>query len=333
MNLGIKDGFSYLANKLIDYTKNKVTMGSMKKEDLEALLRQNCDAHADLSYALSVMGTDEMNDWYRENVLPALNSSRSRLRNLYNDYVRNLQGVALSDERKRVLKSLQGANSDYRKILQEILGKIDKFLTEESITLQQTRLSQFAVLGILRESNKVLNFTMYLYAFMCRVADESETGIPRYREEYLLKYYQDVAKAVTKVRNRKGAYTFLNETENIRRQGADLVLGASGRFDFTQFLNRKFYTPDFIDCLLGALSALNIFSAIGNAIDDYKLDRHNRNKEIRAWLEGHVALLRLELAGKDESDPEYIKLVNIIKAYDAQLADYDERINKFENEE
>lgn len=333
MNLGITDGFRYLADKLIDHTKNKVTMGSMKKEDLEALLKQNIQLHGDVAYALKLMDNDEMHDWMRDCVRPELNHTNSRLRKAYDEYVSKLNGQASADERKRPLGSLAAANGEYKRILEEILKKVDKFLAEESVTLQQTRLTQFAILGILRESNVVVNFTMYLYAFFCRVANGTDSGIPRYREVYILDNLDRVASAVTKIRNRRGAYAFLNDSEALRRQGADLVLGASGKFDFHQFIIRKFYTPDFIDCLLSALSALNIFDAVGNFIADYKLDRHNRNKEIKSWLENHVSLLRLELEGKDETSPEYIKLVNIIKAYDEKIADYDERIQKFEEDD
>ena len=40
----------------------------------------------------------------------------------------------------------------------------------------------------------------------------------------------------------------------------------------------------------------------------------------------------LELANMDKSSPEYAKLVNIIKAYDEQIAEFDQAIREFEEE-
>ena len=112
-----------------------------------------------------------------------------------------------------------------------------------------------------------------------------------------------------------------------------LILGANGSFSFPDFVNRGFYTPDILDTLLSALSCLNIFSAIGNLIVDYKIDRNNRDKEIKEWLENHVALLRLDLEDPNKNSAEKAKLIKIIKAYDEKIAEYDERIRKFEEEQ
>lgn len=39
----------------------------------------------------------------------------------------------------------------------------------------------------------------------------------------------------------------------------------------------------------------------------------------------------MELSQMDATSPEYTKLVNIIKAYDVKISEYDEEIEAFEN--
>lgn len=168
---------------------------------------------------------------------------------------------------------------------------------------------------------------------MTRVANGSTSSIPRYRDVFMKENVTKVTMITNKVVEHKGEYEFLNNIRKLRSKGADLILGANGSFSFTNFVNRGFYTPDILDTLLSAISCLNIFSAVGNLIDDYKIDRNNRNKEIKEWLENHVALLRMDLEDPNKDSKEKAKLLQIIKAYDEKIAEYDERIKKFEEED
>lgn len=331
MNLGIIDGFKYLASELTKHTDTKVTVGAMRKEDLEDLIRQNISMHSDLSKILSTGSSSDMVEWMQNKVRPAIQSSSSKVRDAYDNFLKAISGTAASDERKRPFGSFAEAHKDYAKILSEILKHIDEFMTKDKVTLYESHVSQMAILGLLRESNAVCKFNTYLYTYLTLAVSHSDTDIPKYREQFILDNLDFVAKAITKIRNHAGTYVILNDLASMKRNNGDFILGATGKFNFDQFAVRRFYTPNVIDTILGALSCLNIFDAIGNAINDYKIDRNNRNKETKQWLENHVALLRLDLADKDQSSPEYTKLLNIIKAYDEKITEYDEKINAFEN--
>ena len=68
------------------------------------------------------------------------------------------------------------------------------------------------------------------------------------------------------------------------------------------------------------------------AFDDFKRHKYEKQKEEKAWLEQHVAMLKMELDGVDKTSPEYIKTSKIIEAYDSKISDYDKKINEFEEQ-
>ena len=68
------------------------------------------------------------------------------------------------------------------------------------------------------------------------------------------------------------------------------------------------------------------------AFDDFKRHKYEKQKEEKAWLEQHVAMLKMELDGVDKTSPEYIKISKIIEAYDSKISDYDKKINEFEEQ-
>ena len=68
------------------------------------------------------------------------------------------------------------------------------------------------------------------------------------------------------------------------------------------------------------------------AFDDFKRHKYEKQKEEKAWLEQHVAMLKMELEGVDKTSPEYIKTSKIIEAYDSKISDYDKKINEFEEQ-
>lgn len=329
----ILDVFSNLANALTTAVKRDVSLKSLHKEDVLDLINTNISIHNNIVNALSVRSDKEVNNWMLTVVKPALSRSSERSKDIYNEYAKGLVGKARKIEETRSLSSLLTVNKSFVKILTELKNNLDELFENKKVDIYDTRMSQVAVLGILKHSDIVANFSLYLYSFMTRVANGSTSSIPRYRDVFMKENVTKVTMITNKVVEHKGEYEFLNNIRKLRSKGADLILGANGSFSFTNFVNRGFYTPDILDTLLSAISCLNIFSAVGNLIDDYKIDRNNRNKEIKEWLENHVALLRMDLEDPNKDSKEKAKLLQIIKAYDEKIAEYDERIKKFEEED
>jgi hypothetical protein len=330
--MGIVDVFQALGSALINHTKDKAQMQSLRKDDVITILEQNIEMHKANAETLAVMSAQEMNSWMLK-VTQALNDTPGKSRDVYDRYCKGLSSSASSLERKCFLSSLKVINADLIPVLNEILKNIDSFMENDKVELYETKMSQLAILGICRDSTRIATFTQYLYTYLIRVTSDTYDDIPRYREEYMLDNVDRVSKIVSNFCDHKGYYNFNKDMTKIRRQNADLILGANGKFSFNQYLGsvRNFYTADILDSIMSALSCLNLYDHVMNFIDDYKLERNSRNKETKEWLETHVAVLRMELAEKDKSSKEYAKLENIIKAYDAKITEYDEAIQAFEN--
>lgn len=332
--MSIVNVFQALGSALINYTKDKAQMQSLRKDDVITILKQNIEMHKANAETLNVLSTQEMNSWMLK-VTQALNSTTSKSRDVYDRYNKGLSSSASALERKCFLSSLKVINKDIIPVLNAILNNIDSFIENDKVELYETKMSQLAILGICRDSTCIATFTQYLYTYLIRVTSNTYDDIPRYREEYMLDNVDKVSKIVSNFCDRKGYYNFNQDMTKIKRQNADLILGANGKFSFNQYIGsvRNFYTADILDSILSALSCLNLYDHIMNFVDDYKLERDNRNKETKEWLETHVAVLRMELEEKDKSSKEYAKLENIIKAYDAKITEYDEAIQAFENGE
>lgn len=325
--------FSALADTMANIVKDTVKIRSLNKKDLQDLIQENIKTHNEIARILSYNEDRTLNDWVRKEVNPNLKAIKDPYgKDIYVDFVKMLKGKAASTESKRALGALRDANEKFSGILGEIGADLDKLLEEESVDIYHVRVSHLAALGIIRQSDKVCNFSIYLYALMVRAASKDAISIPRYRQNYLRNNVGDVAKIVSDILDKKGAFMFLQEVKSLRGRAADVVLGANGSFDTPPMIS-GFYMPNFIDTLVSALSALNIFRIAIDLWDDYQMAKYRRNKEMRDWMEQHVTLLKMDLEGMDKTSPEYIQLTKAIAAYDDKIASYDKDILAFEQAE
>lgn len=325
--------FSVIADKLTSYVKDKTKMRSLRKSDLQGLLRTNITAHTSIYNALSSVMTDrELRNWMAD-LKPLLKKHGQKVDRVYDTYCSQLSGSASRKERDVPMSSIRDANKTYANLLEEISKKIDTVLEEDKVTIYNARLSQLAVLGLIRQSDKVASFSSFLYAYLVRLSSHSVASIPKYREVYLIDNLTTVTRAISDMMDKKGSYYFLRSVSDLRRQQQDLVVGATGKFDFFNFSSTRGFSISILDNIMSALSCLNIFGAAMDAWDDYQQDKYEKNKEIKEWLENHNALLRMDLDSMDKSDPKYQKTVEIIKAYDDKIAEYDQKIIEFEQED
>lgn len=319
-----------IAKSISDW-RNKNRIAHLKRSDVEDIIDQNIKLHSDIGTTLKDFTTQEMNDWMTNKVRPALDASHDEFHTCLDEFYKYLGNTAMSAERKCPLSSIRSANSIYAKILAEIKPKLDDFIQKETVDIYETKMSGLAVLGMLRDSNLIANYSMYLFTYLTRISNGTADGIPRYRNVFLMENAEKAGKIVSMVLEHRGDYNFLDDVSRMRQQGADLVLGVDNKIDFDQRAAMHFYPSDMLDSLLGALSHLNLFDAIGNAWISYKVSKNNKIKESREWMINHVAIIRMELANKDQSSPEYTKLLNVVKAYDAKIAEYDKEIHDFED--
>jgi hypothetical protein len=326
--------FTNIAAALNEKFNEKMANKMLSKENIENLLTDNIELHANTAKILGTLSDKDINKLYNDTVKVALKKSDSPLKDVYDTFVSKLKGTAQIAERKRFFGALQAANEAYAKALGKIVDEIDTIFDKDETEIHSARLSQLAVMGVLKSSDTLVSFTVYLYAFLTRVAVDNGEGIPKYRQVAITDNVETVAKTVNDILDKKGIEKLVGDIKYAKSKGLDVkVASFSEQFDFDRNITTMGFGQTFMDCLANVLHCLNIFVHISNMIDDYRLKKNKRNREIKEWLEQHVAILRLEVANKDKNDPEYARLIKIIKAYDEEIAEYEQAINEFEKDE
>lgn len=320
-----------LAAKLkasFDRSANK----NVRRRDIEDLLIENAKLHDTITKMLSSRSEKEMNRWMTDIVKPAMKDSKSCLRASYDAFYAALKSKALNAERKCAFSALAEANKAMSKSISETILFLNKNFEDEMIEIHDMKLSNLSIMGLIKDSDMLANFSLYLYTLACRISIDDGASIPRYREAFLKDNASNVGKLVSEILDGKGPARFATDAKRMVESGKDVIVGVGGNFDFHRNIGPVNFVDSIFDRIAGVLHSLNIFAHMLDYIDDYKIRKYNRNREIKEWLEQHNAILRLELANMDKSSPEYAKLVNIIKAYDEQIAEFDQAIREFEEE-
>ena len=314
-------------------TAKKNPGGNVDKDDLERLLISNILLHKQLTSIFNTgISSKDMNDWMR-NLKDKLKVSNLEGKNIYNDYQTKLSGKAASLERTTPFGSFKEANIQFISLLEDIQKNFSDLFDTEDMNIHTVKMSQLAVIGVLSESNKFVSFVSFLYNFLIRANANTADSLPKYRIAYMTEHLNTVAANVNMLVDKKGIANFMREIRDIKKSQADIIPGVDEHFDFQGHMFAQRFSISILDNIASALSHLNIFGAIADAWDDYKINKYRKDKEIKEWLEQHTALLRMELNDIDPTSPEYIKQMAIIKAYDEKITEYDEKITKFEQED
>ena len=326
--MAISDSLAVVGNTLLNLFQGKATVRAIRKDELEGFIKDSIKLHDTVYYNLTVMDDNDMRKWVTDRF--KVNGQTTPIAKLYEAYQRALQGKAQGDERDRMLGSLANANDKFSDILKEMYKNVDVFMEKETMDIFDTRITLLAVFGLLKQSEILANFSTYLYTYLIRSSIDKTMILPKYRLEFFKENTTKVAKIVSDIANKKGVYNFLNECKTIRRKGEDIVLSNGGNFDIRRFSTVAGFNSNFLDVLMTILHNLNPFTLTLDLWDEYQMNKYEKNKETKEWLEQHNALLRMDLNEMDKSSPEYKKTLQIIQAYDERITEYDQRIKEFE---
>ena len=322
-----------LAAIVFRFLKDTVKIRSVEREDLRKVIKENANRH-ELFDSLFKKFSDADRDQFKTRYLASVEESKLPSARVHETYFKGLKGESISLERKGFLKSLLKANKDMADILNEIYKKLDTLMTEERVTIGNARMSHIAILGILRQSDTLASWSMYLWSQLIKLGMNKMADIPKYRVDFLLNNVQDVIKTVNHVCNKTGPYSFIREAEQLKRKESDLVLGATNTgTTFLDLMTPGAFSVGFLDNIASALSALNVFRWGGEKWDDWMYERHQRDKETLQWMKMHVDLLRMDMMDIDQNDPRYQQMLKIIAAYDVKISEYDKKVKEYEEGE
>ena len=302
----------------------------IKKDDLRDLLSTTL---ASVQTSVDIL-SGEKELWNRTATfcMNYLSKSPSPARDVVKNYLKQLKGKASLAESKGFLLSLLQADMLQLELLNEANNKFNTLIQDDSITLYNTRVSIYLFIYYLQQAELLSNFTNYLVTFIVQAIRHHENDIPKYRIVYLTDHVEAVAGIVSDILNNSNKYNIVESIKTLRNRFEDIELNSE--------TNMRRFDIDVLsmsNLLVGGIKAL--FKWVPKliydpliAFDDYKRHKYEKQKEEKAWLEQHVAMLKMELDGVDKTSPEYIKTSKIIEAYDSKISDYDKKINEFEEQ-
>ena len=319
----------------IKTANDKNIHNSIKKDDVRDLLNSAIES----SKICVDMLSGEKDLWNKTatfcmNYLP---KSHSPAKNIVKDYIKKLKGKAAVAESKGFLMSLLQANMIQLEILNEADKKFNTLIQDDSIALYNTRISNYLFLYYLQQAEVLSNFTIYLTTFIVQAVRQNENNIPKYRVVFMLDHVNAISSLVTDMLNGTKKYNIVDGIKTLRDRFADIELNSetSIRHFLDDSTNIVGDLTDLADNILSTIGA--VFTWVPKliydpliAFDDYKRHKYEKTQEEKAWMEQHVAMLKMEMNGVDPTSPEYIKTAKIIEAYDAKITDYDREINEFE---
>lgn len=303
----------------------------IKKDDLRDLLSTTL---ASVQTSVDIL-SGEKELWNKTatfcmNYLP---KSSSPAKDVVKNYLKQLKGKAAVAESKGFLLSLLQADMLQLELLNEASNKFNTLIQDDSITLYNTRVSIYLFIYYLQQAELLSNFTNYLVTFIVQAIRHHENDIPKYRIIYLTDHVEAVAGIVSDILSNSNKYSIVESIKTLRNRFEDIELNSETNmrhFNADAFMSMGALVFDGIKALFKWVPKLIYDPLI--AFDDYKRHKYEKQKEEKAWLEQHVAMLKMELDGVDKTSPEYIKTSKIIEAYDSKISDYDKKINEFEEQ-
>lgn len=310
---------------------------SIKKDDLHDLLNSAIESTKICIDVLS--GEKEL--WNRTSTfcMNYLPKSPSPAKDVVKNYLKQLKGKAAVAESKGFLMSLLQANMLQYEILNEANKNFSTLIQDESITLYKTRISNYLFIYYLQQAELLTNFTTYLVTFITNAVRHNEKNIPKYRIVYLVDNVNSVAQTVSYMLNGSKRYDIVEGIKTLRNKFSDIELNSETNLRHlingdTNIVEDIMKITEIFGDAIGAIVTWVpklIYDPLV-AFDDFKRHKYEKQKEEKAWLEQHVAILKMELDGADRTSPEYIKTSKIIEAYDSKITDYDKKINEFEEQ-
>ena len=303
----------------------------IKKDDLRDLLSTTL---ASVQTSVDIL-SGEKELWNKTatfcmNYLP---KSPSPARDVVKNYLKQLKGKAAVAESKGFLLSLLQADMLQLELLNEASNKFNTLIQDDSITLYNTRVSIYLFIYYLQQAELLSNFTNYLVTFIVQAIRHHENDIPKYRIVYLTDHVESVAGIVSDILSNSNKYSIVESIKTLRNRFEDIELNSETNmrhFNIDAFMSMSALVFNGIKALFKWVPKLIYDPLI--AFDDFKRHKYEKQKEEKAWLEQHVAMLKMELDGVDKTSPEYIKSSKIIEAYDSKISDYDKKINEFEEQ-
>jgi len=232
------------------------------------------------------------------------------------------------DDLRFAFNSILTTGAAFSTILNEIAASTNEIFSENTMTIHNTKISHLTVFGIVAEANIFTDYAVYLFD-CCSAEIVTHRNVPElgrvkpYKLKYLDEHYDHM---VYMLKNYINPRIYLDDIKHLRKSQYDIQLVNNNQRFNGGFLNsgKMGTSRNFISSM-----AFNPFYWLGEQYNLYKQARFMKQSKEKEYLESHVALLRMELAGVDPNTDEYRKRTKTIQAYDNMIAQLDQKMAEY----
>lgn len=247
------------------------------------------------------------------------------------DLNRDTKGKANGYERAFLFGSVKKTIDIYYNTIKDIEKNYKNITKDSYIILESVKLSDIMFFGLVYEIMVVINYFGYLLDYLL-IALDNRRQPAGYRQKYLIEKHDVFIDIVNNACNFGERYNFSQSVNRLQKAGADLVVQTNGN-SFLPFLDRKKYTEQDEKKLTTGLWGFNIIGGIASLFDMWKHYTIQKAKRHKEWLEHEQARLLQIYQDMDPNSPEAVERQKYIDAYSQEIANLDEKINKYEEGE
>ena len=317
--------FSFLDTFVKELFHRKVKLGAMNKDKLFEICKYQKSYLKDFNEILDNFPVEALNNLRDKYLAQKNRNEKYPIQGIIKDLQRDTVGKAQASERSVLFGSSKKTISTFLKIISEIEKNYNTLYSDKYILLDQARITDVLLFGILKEMDLFTKYFGYLWEYFTIVLD-NEKSPPGYRQEYLASNYDKFVTILNNVGNKENNYSFLNDINRIKRNNADLVLNTG----FLPFVNTKNYSSSDEKHLMSGILGFNMLSAILEFWDMWKHSSIMKSKKHKEWMQNQQARLLQIYQDVDPNSKEAEMYRNYIKAYSDEIASLDKKILAYE---
>lgn len=322
--------FDTLEQRVVGFVKAKLKLGSMTVGHVQEICkfqREYLDSFIDCFGAFTPKDLNNLRNQYLAKAAPQI---RKEAKRIILDMKQELHGKAGLFERNGAFGAAHETAKKLIKIVDEISKNAKNLVQNQHIKIEESKITDVVMLGILRECDLFTKYTSNLWEMFLAVIDDGASPAP-YRINFLLDNQEAYFEILENVCDKAHNYTFLNEIDAIKRNNADLLLYANNN-SFLSFLNPSNYTKSHELHVKHGIIGFNIFSWIASKWRDWEYSQLQKTKKHREWLRQEEFRFKQILMEQDPNSPAAKETKKYIEAYSAEIARLDQQINEIEGE-
>lgn len=321
-----------LSDKVNRILKNGSNFADIDKNDFRNFMGIAQSSLKAMVESFEDLSEDEMKAFGLEISEQARNRSAMNIQ-IYKQFEERLSSKPLRAEQTVPFSSILAAAKRYMVVLDELDKNIDKLFENKVISLYNIKISNIAIVGVIKNACDLSDFAWFLFTGICYDIGMGLERPPKYRFTYMNSVKERMRNIVDDIYNGIGDGAIFNEILKIRRENKDMLLVDDNNEISNGMISTANINQSFGKSVISGLMSLNIFRWLGETWNTYRDSYYRSLEEKRDWMQTHIQLLRLKIQGLDKSDREFQKLQKIINNYDNMVAAADEKIKKYREED